>query len=75
MIINRTTTRTITEYHFDIIDRETGTIEKAHILFQDGKFHRCVVPFHTDYTRYYTREQWRILARLEQEITAIEADQ
>ena len=70
MIINRTTTRTITEYHFDIIDRETGTIEKAHILFQDGKFHRCVFPFHN----YYTREQWRMLARLEQEITAIEAD-
>jgi hypothetical protein len=61
--------KTINEYDFDIIDEERAYVHKATIIFEDGKFHHCTFPFHA----HYTRQQWAILAQLEQEISKIEA--
>lgn len=68
MTITRTATHTVTDFLYDICDEETSTIHKANIIFRDGKFHRCIFPFHN----YYTREQWAVLADLENEIYRIE---
>ena len=59
--------KTSTEYRFKIID-EQGVCGEASIIFEDGKFHRCIFPFHN----YYTREQWKILGLLAQHISALE---
>lgn len=55
------------EYTFKITD-EQGFCGEASIIFENGKFHRCTFPFHA----HYTREQWKILALLEQQISALE---
>ena len=73
MNINHTSTCTKTEYHFEITSNRTSpkcpdTLGKVVITFENGKFSRCVFPFHD----YYTREQWAMLAEIESEIHRIE---
>lgn len=68
MIIQRNSIREITEYFYDIIDEETDTVRKATIIFENGKFQRCVFPFHN----HYTRAEWAVLSNLESEIRVIE---
>jgi hypothetical protein len=43
---------------------------KVVITFENGKFSRCVFPFHS----HYTREQWAMLAEIESEIHRIELE-
>lgn len=71
MIIQRNSTRNITEYLYDIIDEQTATVSKATIIFENGKFQRCIFPFHN----HYTRAEWAALAELENEICRIEQNQ
>jgi hypothetical protein len=73
MTIHHTSTRNITEYHFDL-DANTpspkcpDTLDKVVITFENGKFSRCDFPFRGT----YTREQWSMLAEIENEIHRIE---
>ena len=73
MTISHKSTRSITEYHFDLASTQTSpkcpdTLGKVVITFENGKFSRCVFPF----TCTYTREQWKALAAIEEEIHRIE---
>lgn len=73
MTITHKSTRTITEYHFELTPNQTSpkcpdTLGKVVIIFENGKFSKCIFPFnHT-----YTREQWAMLAEIESEIHRIE---
>ena len=73
MTINHTSTRSITEYHFELATNQTSpkcpdTLGNVVIIFENGKFSRCDFPFQ----RTYTREQWAMLAEIESEIHRIE---
>lgn len=73
MTINHTSTRTITEYHFELASSQTSpkcpdALSKVVIIFENGKFSRCDFPFRAP----YTREQWAMLAEIESEIHRIE---
>ena len=73
MTITHTSTRMITEYHFDLASTQTSpkcpdTLGKVVITFENGKFSRCDFPFRGT----YTREQWKALAAIEEEIHRIE---
>lgn len=76
MNIIHKSTRSITEYHFDLFPsmpeplgpfRTADTIGKVVITFENGKFSKCSFPF----SGTYTREQWSMLAEIESEISAI----
>jgi hypothetical protein len=64
-------TRTTHDHIFNITDPATGTVRQATITFEDGRFQKCTFPFAGN----YTREQWRMLAELENEICRIEGNQ
>ena len=73
MTISHKSTRNITEYHFQLSEDSStpkcpDTLGKVVIIFENGKFYRCVFPF----TCTYTREQWKALAAIEEEIHRIE---
>jgi len=73
MTINHQSTCTITEYHFEITSdtpkpKYPDTFGKVVIVFENGKFSRCDFPFRGT----YTREQWKALAAIEEEIHRIE---
>jgi len=73
MTINHTSTCTKTEYHFELTSNRTSskcpdTLYKVVIIFEDGKFSKCIFPFNHS----YTREQWAMLAEIESEIHRIE---
>jgi hypothetical protein len=73
MTISHKSTRNITEYHFEITSNETSikcpnTLGKVVIFFENGKFFKCFFPF----CGIYTREQWSMLAEIENEIHRIE---
>jgi len=77
MTISHKSTRSITEYHFDLFPvmpeplgpfRTADTIGKVLITFENGKFSRCDFPFKGT----YNREQWSMLAEIENEIHRIE---
>jgi hypothetical protein len=73
MTIHHTSTRNITEYHFDLAANTPSpkcpdTLGKVVIFFENGKFFKCFFPF----CGIYTREQWAMLAEIENEIHRIE---
>ena len=73
MTIKHTSTCTKTEYHFELTSNRTSskcpdTLYKVVIIFEDGKFSKCIFPFNHS----YTREQWAMLAEIESEIHRIE---
>ena len=73
MTISHKSTRNITEYHFQLTsDTATpkcpDTLGKVIITFENGKFSRCDFPFRGT----YNREQWSMLAEIENEIHRIE---
>jgi hypothetical protein len=77
MNIIHKSTRNITEYHFDLFPsmpeplgsfRIAEFIGKVLIVFENGKFSRCDFPFKGT----YNREQWSMLAEIENEIHRIE---
>jgi len=73
MTINHTSTCTKTEYHFELTSNRTSskcpdTLYKVVIIFENGKFSKCIFPFNHS----YTREQWAMLAEIESEIHRIE---
>ena len=73
MTISHKSTRNITEYNFQLTsDTATpkcpDTLGKVIITFENGKFSRCDFPFKGT----YNREQWSMLAAIEEEIHRIE---
>lgn len=73
MTISHKSTRSITEYHFELTSNQTSpkrpdTLGKVVITFENGKFCRCDFPFRGT----YNREQWAMLAEIEAEIHRIE---
>jgi len=73
MTIHHKSTRNITEYHFELAANTPSpkcpdTLGKVVIVFENGKFSRCDFPFRGT----YTREQWSMLAEIENEIHRIE---
>lgn len=70
MILQRKSTRAVTEYLYALIDETTGHVKQAKIVFEDGKFLKCEFPF----SGIWTREQWAAIAEIEREIHRIEDD-
>jgi hypothetical protein len=73
MTISHKSTRSITEYHFQLTSdtpepKCPDTLGKVIITFENGKFSKCSFPF----SGTYTREQWSMLAEIESEIHRIE---
>ena len=73
MIIKLKSTRNFTEYHFQLSSGSESpnypdTLGKVLIIFENGKFSRCDFPFKGT----YNREQWSMLAEIENEIHRIE---
>jgi hypothetical protein len=73
MTISHKSTRSITEYHFQLTSdtpepKCPDTLGKVVITFENGKFSRCDFPFKGT----YNREQWSMLAEIENEIHRIE---
>jgi len=73
MTISHKSTRSITEYHFQLTSDTAApnypdTLGKVLIVFENGKFSRCDFPFKGT----YNREQWSMLAEIENEIHRIE---
>ena len=73
MTINHTSTKNITEYHYQLSEginapKYPDTLGKVVIVFENGKFSKCSFPFNNS----YTREQWAMLAEIESEIHRIE---